>query len=252
MLAAVFCAAGAGSFVDTVVDKRKMLSDSLLTQILSSDDLITNRNGTGNLYNVKGSGTTSWADDTFIQRVAPATLRVISNINLDGDLGAGGSLTAQSLTVEGRIAGSNLRRGGTPSGPATLGDIQQSTDGRLYVYQSSGWQEIATVASAIPVGTVLTSLVDPTAMVGGWLVLDGTAITESTYATPFAIPALAPYITGGSAPTRTMTLPDALGQRMLLGSATAAVMGGMSSISVLLANMPAHKHNVPSRTPTAA
>jgi hypothetical protein len=244
VLAAVFCPAGAGSLVDNVIDKRKFLSDALLTKRAALDPLVANRNGSGDMFRITGAGVTSWADDTIMWRAGAKTLQITENLNVEGDLHVGDAITAQSLYAEGKVRGSNLQQGFNLPASASQGDLFQSDAGHLMIWQGTSWKEIATVESAIPVGAVITSLVAPGAMSAGWLALAGQVIQEGVYPTPFAIPALGPYIiAGGTAPTRSMTLPDAR-NRMLMGAATAAVMNGSNSISLLLANLPPHKHNV--------
>jgi len=247
VLAAVFCPAGASSYVDNVIDKRKMLSDALLTKRAALDPLVTNRNGTGNLYSITGDGTTAWSNDTILRRVGAKTLQVTENLNVEGDLSVGDAITTGTLYAEGRVQSSNLRTGTNfPLNGNSQGDLFQHDTGKLYIYSGTSWKEIATVESAIPVGAVITSMVAPDAMSAGWLSLAGQTIQESATPTPFAIPALGPYITGGTAPNRTMKLPDARG-RMLMGTLLGGIAGdmkGSSTISLLLANMPPHKHGV--------
>jgi hypothetical protein len=252
VLAAVFCPAGAGSYVDNVIDKRKMLSDALLTKRAALDPLVANRNGSGDMFRITGDGATSWADDTVLRRISAKTLQVTENLNVEGDLHVGDAITAQSLYAEGKVRGSNLQQGFNLPASANQGDLFQSDAGALLIWQGTAWEEIATVKSSIPVGSVITSLIAPAGMSAGWVALAGQVIQEDVYATPFAIPALAPYIVvGGTAPHRSMTLPDARG-RMLMGAlsgAAAAKMDGSNSLAVLLANMPPHKHDVKT-TPT--
>jgi hypothetical protein len=206
VLAAVFCPAGAGSLVDNVIDKRKFLSDALLTKRAALDPLVANRNGSGDMFRITGAGVTSWADDTIMWRAGAKTLQITENLNVEGDLHVGDAITAQSLYAEGKVRGSNLQQGFNLPASASQGDLFQSDAGHLMIWQGTSWKEIATVESAIP--------------------------------------ALGPYIiAGGTAPTRSMTLPDAR-NRMLMGAATAAVMDGSNSISLLLANLPPHKHGV--------
>ena len=245
-LAAVFCPAGASTYVDNVIDKRKMLSDSLQTKIDPAASLVVNRNGTGNLFSINGSGTTVWGTDTVLQRTSAKTLQISDNLGLAGDLAVGDAITAGSLYAEGRVTGHNLRHGTVlPPTGNSLGDIFQHDTGRLYLFQASGWMEMATVASAIPVGTVITSLVAPTAIGAGWVPLDGkTVIQEDVVGSLFAIPALNGYINpGGTTGHRQMTMPDAT-SRVLLGDfVTAGTRGGSSTIAVALANLPNHKHD---------
>lgn len=245
VLAAVYCATGSSTYSDNVIDKRKFLPDSLLTKIAASSSLVANRNGTGDMFRISGDGITSWAGDTTIERISAKTLQITENLNVVGDLALGDALTAATVTATGRIAGSNLQRGATPTLPGALGDIFQGTNGKIYVYTATGWLELATLPSVTPVGMVINSLQAPSVMTPlGWVALAGDSISEDAYPSLFTIPALGSFITGGTAPHRTMKLPDSR-NRVLMGDSTqAATYGGSTTISVLLANMPRHGHNV--------
>lgn len=243
VLAVVFCAAGSSNYTDNVVDKRKFLPDSLLTKISPSASLLANRNGTGNLFGIDGSGITTWANDTLLQRSAAKTLRVSDNLVIDGDLTVGDDITADALTLTGRVTSTNLRTGAVPTVPGNLGDIYQATTGRIYVYTVSGWAELATLPSVTPVGTVINSLQPPSVMIPlGWVPINGDPVTEAAFPSLFTLAALSGYITG-VAPNRVLTMPNA-SNRVLMGDFTqAGVVGGSSAITVALANMPRHKHN---------
>jgi microcystin-dependent protein len=244
-LAAVFCNTGASDYGDNVIDKRNFILDSLLTSLSGSANLIYNQNGTGALYNVTGDGTTTWAGDTWIQRAGQATLKVHSNLTLDGGITAATDISARNLTASAKVTGTNLVNGTSIPASGTTGDLyQDGLTGRVYVWRNNQWDELATLSTSVPVGSVLTSLQDPATMGPlGWVPLDGRTVNETTYPTLFTIPALTTYITG-TAPNRSMTLPDAR-RRVLLTDFTgeAGRVGGSSTLALGLANLPAHKHN---------
>jgi hypothetical protein len=246
-LAAVLCRAGVSSFDEYVIDKRLMLRDSIQTRLADpTTPLVRNINGTADLYSVDGNGRTVWATDTWVYRSAPETLHIHENLEVEGDLAVGDDITAQSLAATGLITGSNLSKGDTLPGTGTNGDLFQSTTGRIYAYSAGAWHELVTAEGAVPVGAVITSMQSPSVMVPlGWIPLDGSTVPESA-ATPglFAIPALAPYISG-LAPNRVLTTPNAT-HRVLIAdfAAGAGVLGGESQVVLRDDQMPRHKHNV--------
>ena len=244
-LAAVFAKSGISDYSDNVIDKRNMLLDSLLTKIPPEQSLIVNRNGSGNLYSVDGTGSTGWNDDTWLARIDVATLGVRDNLQVAGRLTVNGDTTVNSLAATSKVTGSNLRNATTMPATANPGDVwQNATSGRIYVWQNGAWSEIATLASAVPVATVITSLAAPNVMVPlGWVPLDGRTVDEGTYPTLFTVPALAQYITG-TAPNRSMILPDARRRVFLTDFTAGGQLGGSNSISLLTSNLPPHKHNV--------
>jgi microcystin-dependent protein len=249
-LAAVFIPTGASSLSDNVIDKRKFVSKALLTRIASGDPLVQNLNGSGNNYLISGSGVTSWADDTWMERIAPATLRIRNNLQMSGSLTAG-PISGTTGTFTGKLTAANLVQASvTPSTvgvtPGTI--FQHQISGRLYVFQNGAWKELATLESAVPVGTIVTS-VQPKAVMTplGWVALDGATISEETYGALFTIPNLGTVI--GTPGTRTMVLPDASRRVMITDfSLPPGTSGGRSTVTVGLLNMPAHKHNVSTQT----
>ena len=130
----------------------------------AGNDLLVNRNGSGNLFQIDGAGTTSWNDDTIIERHGVGTLRITTHLRIDDTLVVGGVITAKALVATERIIGSNLRNGSTMPSDASghPGDSSSTTaTGRLYVHQGGKWEEIATVKSAMPMGSIITSLQRP-------------------------------------------------------------------------------------------
>ena len=245
-LAAVFVPTGTASLSDNVIDKRKFVSKALLTRVGAADPLVQNLNGAGNYYYVSGSGVTSWYDDTWMERVGVATLRIRNHLQVASTLSCG-ALSATTGTFSDRVSASNLVQGSalpSTSGvtPGTI--FQHETSGRIYVFQNGAWQELATLAGAVPVGTVITSVQPKAAMPFGWVALDGTIVSEETYPTLFTIPGFGSNITG-SPGHRTMTLPNA-SKRVMVTDWAASPMtpGGKETVALSLANMPAHKHNV--------
>lgn len=250
-LAAVFCVAGGGDYSDNVIDKRNMLADSLLTKLSPNADLIMNRNGSGNLFHVDGAGKTSWEGDVSIERIdfgPTGALRITPNLSVDDAITAGGNITAaKALTATLKVTGSNLRNtSALPSDASgSAGDVFTHTvSGKAYIHQGGHWEEIATLKSAMPTGTVITSLQAPSYMGPlGWISLDGSLVTEVEAPTLFTIPSLAIYINTPPSGPRTMALPDARRRVMLYSPDDVGRIGGSNTIAIGLANMPPHKHN---------
>lgn len=252
LLAAVYARSGNADYSEAVIDKRKLLAKSLLTKIGNNDPLIYNQNGSGSMFTISGDGYARWVTDTEMWRDAPGVLRVRDTVRVNKDLIAGGAITGASLTVTGKVNGSNIYSGEDyPTGTRKPGDIYQNdVSGRLYVWQKGAWKELATLDAAMPVGSILTSLMPPSVMGDlGWVLLNGATISETVYESLFTVPALFPYIIdpGGPAGQRSMKLPDSR-RRMLMASDTAAVLSepnqdGHNLVRVRTENMPPHKHN---------
>jgi hypothetical protein len=251
VLASVFAAAGGGDYSDNVIDKRNMLADSLLTKLSPGADLIMNRNGSGNLFHVDGAGKTSWEADVSIERIdfgPTGALRITPNLSVDDAITAGGNITAaKNITATQKVTGSNLRNtSALPSDASGApGDLFTHTaSGKVYVHQGGKWEEIATLKSSVPTGTVITSLQAPSYMNGlGWISLDGSIVTEVEAPSLFTIPTLTIYINTPPSGPRTMALPDARRRVLLFSPDDAGRVGGANSVSITTANMPPHKHN---------
>jgi microcystin-dependent protein len=247
-LAAVLCTAGGGDYVNFVIDKRKFLPDSLLTKIPPTNELLANRNGSGSLFRTLGDGTTSWNDDTWLQRDSEGTLRVITNLKVDAALTVGGVINAQALAATQRVTGSNLRIGNTTPDVATgsTGDIFVNTnDGTVYVFKNGAWKEMATTESAVPMGCIITSMQRPSAMPPGWVPLDGSAqVLESQQPALFALLDSWNWPRSGNTPNRVITTRNASKRVLMADFETPGSTGGTDSITIGLANLPAHTHNV--------
>ncbi len=250
LLAAVYARTGNSDFSEAIIDKRKLLSKALLTKINGSEPLVYNLNGSGSLFSISGAGHHRWNGDTEFYKSGPGRLRARTILEVEDSLIVGGAITGANLTVTGKITGSNLTSDDAPPASAGPGDLwQNSTNGRIYVWQNGAWKEMATLESAVPVGAVMTSIQTPSVMRPlGWILLNGDTVSETDVPTLFTISALQPYITGGIAPNRSMTLPDAR-RRVLMSSDTAMVLSadqpdGFNLVRVRTANMPPHKHNV--------
>jgi hypothetical protein len=249
VLASVFVPIGTSSLSDNVIDKRKFISRSLLTKIDPSAMLVQNLNNTGNHFTVTGGGSMVWEDDTFLDRSGVGTLRIRNLLTVDDGISTGGPLTAETVTAAGKVQGSNLKQSTTmpsPTGllPGTL--FQNQTNGRLYIIQNGAWQELATLANSVPVGSVITCVQPKAAMIAlGWVPLDGATITEDQYPSLFTIPGFGTIT--GTAPHRSMVLPNAE-KRVLLttwNSAPGGVGGPANNhINLSLAQMPNHDHDV--------
>lgn len=241
VLAAVFAPAGSSSFVDNVIDKRHVLSDALLTKLDPTKPLVQNVNGVGNHFLVRGDGQMTWDDDAQLLRTADMTLQVNQNLVVASDLAVGDDITADAVTTVGRVASSNLRGGTALPGSGNPGDLfQNTTTGRIYLWQNAAWQELATISGAVPVGAIIQSVVAPSVMTPlGWVALSGQPIQREQYPHLFDIPALSTFVTGD-----TMVLPDA-SQRVLLTDFTGAGrIGGASSVVLSTSHLPSHNHSI--------
>ena len=249
LLASVFCPAGESNYSNNVIDKRRMMPLSLLTKVNAGDPLIVNRNGAGNLFAATGQGDLTWSGDTVLKRSAAKTLQVTENLVVDKAITAGEGITAKSLTTTERITGSNLINDTALPGTAEQGAIfQNRTNGKLYVRQGGSWQEIATVASAVPVATIITSLAPPDVMGPlGWYAFNGQTVTEGQAPTLFPpnLTTLAAYITG-TTPNRVLTLPNLNRRLFMVDFTDPGRFGGNTAnntVTLNLAQMPVHKHN---------
>ena len=248
VLAAVFAPAGVSDYSSNVTDKRKFLSKALLTKIPPGDPLVYNKNNTGVHYQTSGAGDTWWEGDTRLWRSNPHELSIDQDLKVLGDLNVGDDITCDALTGTGRVQGSNLVSGSTLPGTATPGTIYQDDSGHIYVWRNGAWKELATLDATSPVGTIIQSIQAPSVMQSlGWVALNGATITEAQYGSLFTIPALAGNITG-TAPNRSMVLPKADGKVMVTQwGVTPGTTGGnqnSNTITLGMANMPKHRHNV--------
>jgi len=243
LLASVFCPTGASTYANNVVDKRRFVAKALLTKIAASDELIRNVNGNGNYYFVRGDGRAEWSGDTFMYRTGVRTLRIEDFLQLVG-ITASGDILCKNLHGTESVTAPNLIWDTTAPSDSPLGAIWQSKAGRVYVMTVNGWQELATLAGAVPVGSMIQSLEPPSVMVPmGWVPLLGQTISEASYPSLFGLVSLQGYISG-IAPNRTMTLPNATGRVLMsIGSGTAGAVGGSNSITLTPAQLPKHRHN---------
>ena len=247
-LASVLCTAGGGSYTDNVIDKRKILADSLLTKIPAANELLANRNGAGNLFRVDGAGTTSWNDDTIIRRHDVGTLRISTHLRIDDTLVVGGITTTRALVATERVTGSNLRNGSTTpaDGDGHSGDLfQHNGDGTLWLHQGGKWEQMATVKAAMPVGSIITSLQRPASMPPGWVPLDGSAqVFQSTQPELFALLDSWGWPKSGINPNQVITTRNANKRVLMVDSDAAGSLGGSSTATIGITHLPAHAHNV--------
>jgi microcystin-dependent protein len=248
LLAAVFCGAGGSDFSNNVIDKRKFIADSLRTKIPSTDNLIINRNGSTNLYQVNGEGYTTWNGDATLRRKEFGVLEITRDLEVFNKLTAGGVFSAASVTARsGPVIGTNLRRGDVPD-PATgtIGDLFQSTTtGLVYSRTAEGWVQLVAGDSVTPYGTVIYSLRPRDEMEPlGWLPLMGQEIVESNQNKRlFDIPFLRSQATG-TVGSRRVRLPNMSQRFPKADFATPGTVGGSSTITVGMVNMPTHQHDV--------
>ena len=268
VLASVYCKAGAATFADYIIDKRKFLQTALLTKVATDDDLIRNFNAPGtnpgdpalNHYMVKGDGQTIWANDTYLQRISTGKLQASQDFKITRTLEVGANITAAEsiVSTQGRITTRNFRTDqnkpvADPSMYDRPGDLwQDAVGGRLYIRRSLGsgwaWQELATTESTVPLGTVINSLLAPDQMIPlGWYPLDGSLINETVETQRlFTIPALASNITG-TAPNRSLRMPNLSRRMQMTDFGGANKTGGDYDYNILeltSVNIPRHHHSV--------
>ena len=265
LLAIVFCPSNTGDFNENVVDKRKFLPKALLTKVSATDMLVQNRNATGNYFTINGQGDMEWTGpigtrplkptgtDVRVFRNAPQTLRIEDFLEVGSKLtvtGSGGVISDGPVrSVLYSVSGVNLRQGSavpaTAYTNAPLGSLYQQSDGRIWVMQTAGWVEIASIANAAPVGTIIQSLEDPDVMLAmGWVPLNGQSVSETQFPNLFRIAALSDGRATGSAPNRTMTLPNMTNRVLVTNFEDAGVLGGSNNRTLAVDHLPAHKHNV--------
>lgn len=241
LLAAIFCST-TGAYDDNVIDKRKFLPLSLLSKVAATDALVQNRNGSGDYFRVNGDGSMYWANGILLAKISGTALRVepkVSTAALDVD----GQIATGSVVASALVTGANLVRTTPRPATAAVGAFYQDpATGVPSYFDGSAWQAISSADVLLPPGTVITSILSS---MPGWVKLDGSAISEATYPRLFALPQLAGFITSGTTPNRTMTLPDTR-NRVLMGGQTALATGGRANnvISLTTANMPRHNHKV--------
>src|SRR5580765_650511 len=247
VLAAVFVPTAVSDLSSNVIDKRKFVSNGLLTKINPSLPLIQNLNNVGDHFRVTGGGVITWEGDTTLSRTSIGTLTLDGALNVLDGIVTNSVFASATLTATGRVQGANLASGPSLPGSAANGSIfQNETDGRIYVRKAGAWAELATVNGTVPTGTIIDSVEIPDVMIPrGWVPLDGRTISEATYLSLFNLTQLAGYINGVS-PNRTMTLPNANGRVRMTAQSGIGNLGGPTSNqrSLTVDNLPRHRHNV--------
>lgn len=220
----------------SAIDKRLFLGNGASGWVGPSEKFLHHRTGDGTNFAVLGDGTVQWGtgSDPKIYRSLDA-LRVNSDLVLDGHVSVDGVLSGTSAAFTGNVTAANLRRGSSApsSGDGTAGDLYQRTDGSLYLRGASSWQQILPTTS--PVGTLISSI-SATAPAGGWLAMGGT-YSGTDYPDLWDI---LPSAWKDEA-TTSFTLPS-MGGRTLVGATGAVQTGGSSSVQLVEANLPSHKH----------
>lgn len=257
LIAVVYNESTITNFEDYVIDKRNMLAPVFATAAAADTTIIRNIDSGVDTFRVNADGRIEWHNnDAALYRAAAGNIRIKSTLSVDDDLTVGSDITAgQTISATGTTTGSNLRVGTSSPGStaAANGSIFQTSfgDGTAYLRRNGVWEEIATIESAIPVGTIIQSMDSTLGAPGtGWLRLDGhsnTAITEGgDYDSLFGLDGLAAFISG-TAPNRSLTVPDATG-RFLIGGphAYGSPLGGATNGAVTIGttNLPAHTHSV--------
>lgn len=251
VLAAVFCPAGSSDLANNVIDKRRFVAKKLLTKIPAGENLVRNVNGTGDYFHINGDGAMEWSGDTAMWRIDVATLRIRSYLTVDETITAHNLNVGNTISAGGLLSGSNLIPATTAPTNANTGAIFQDTvSGRVYVRRAGKWEELATLAGAVPVGAVISSIEPPAVMEPlGWVVFGTTINEEPRYAKLFTLQALQRYIVAGT--PRTMVLPSAAGY-VLCGGGPGWAHGQIgvlrapnvdNMVTLTINNMPNHGHN---------
>jgi microcystin-dependent protein len=175
-------------------------------------------------------------------------LQITPDLQVTNTIYAGGAIgSAKNIYATEKVTGSNLRNASALPSDASgaTGDLfTHTSSGKVYVHQGGHWEEIATLRSSVPTGTVITSLQAPSYMTPlGWIALDGSVVTEVEALSLFDIPALSIYINTPPSGPRTMALPDARRRVLLYSPDDAGRLGGANSFTIGIPNMPLHKHN---------
>jgi hypothetical protein len=222
-----------------VIDKRLMLMDRFTTAV-GSGSVLHNAdpaNPTVTKFDIDYQGRMGWdGDGTALSRVSspPKTLKVEDNLNVVGNLNAAALAVSGNFTATGTVVSSNLRQGtGNPTGTANKGDLYRDTNtGFLWVYQASGWTQLAT--SPIPAGFAMPSFT--TTAPAGWLLCDGSTKLKTEVGGLWT--ARPDWITDADH----MKLPDC--RNRFFGWGQPGVPGGNTStkVPITIANLPAHRH----------
>lgn len=244
LLAAVFCPAGSSSFSNTVSDKRFFLQSTYVATGTGTDTVLINKNGAIDTFKIDAAGRIEWNDgDTYLYRESAASLRLHSNLGIDGTLQVTGNTTLTgTLAVGGTLTSANFIKQDGSFPTADDGTILQK-DGLVYIRRDGSWEQLISAGDAggDQPGDIKQSMRSPEQM-PGWLPFDGRTIFESAYAQLFDVVGLAAFITG-TAPNRVMVLPNAT-DRVLINSNTPGQTGGSDTVQLTTTNMPAHTHGV--------
>ena len=124
---------------------------------------------------------------------------------------------------------------------------QNKSNGKIFVWRNNAWEELATIKSANPPGTIITSLENPSVMSPlGWIPLDGRKVYETDEPSLFEVTGMAHLIVNDT--PRYINLPNA--QQAGDGAATGTAKAGLkvsphlnNLITLQVANMPRHGHN---------
>ena len=116
--------------------------------------------------------------------------------------------------------------------PGALGDLfQDQTNGGLWSYEGTGWARLSTVP--IPPGMIMGTMRSDEPM--GWLRMDGRSVDQPTAGGLWAA-----FPEWRSADGTKLKLPDARGR--YLRHAQLNLQDGADSVTLQVANMPAHRH----------
>ena len=219
-----------------------------VSTVTGTTPILLNRYGGSDTFRIDAAGRIEWNDsDTYLYRTGVGNLRLHSTLTLDGNLLAGGDVTVSGdTTVSGTVRATNLRKltDGSAFPSAPQGTLLQ-LNGKVYIQTAASapmsWEQVTTANESNQPGDVKQSLRSP-AQMPGWLLMDGSTISETQYPQLFTVDGLADYIIPGS--PRVMVLPDATDRILLPTQNNPGVIGGSSTVLISLNNLPAHVHGV--------
>lgn len=248
LLAAVYCPSGSALFDLYVSDKRRILAPLSVSSSTGANTVLLNRYSGVDTFRIDASGRMEWNNsDTYLYRTGTESLRLHSNLTLDGALVVGSSVTTSGgVAASGTLQGSNLVTlpNGSAFPTAPQGTILQ-LNGKVYIQTASTapmvWEQITTASATHQPGDIKQSMRSPSQM-PGWILFNGQTVTETQYPQLFEVEGLQQFIQAGS--PRVMVLPDAT-QRTLLPTANdPGKTGGSSTVLISLENIPTHVHGV--------
>ena len=237
VLASVYCDATSGNFANNIVDKRKLLSTA------AADEDRRPRASWSATSTTRPTITSSRVMVARRGRRTPAcTGRLLETLTIEDNLVVT-DITAEDVQATGDInatgllTASNFRRGTSLPLSANDGDFfVQTSTGNLYIWFDGAWSQLASMSATqgvVPFGTVIYSLQIASVMRPlGWFPMDGTERSWRPSTNDLRHP-VGGTITG-TAPNRTVMLPDLNRRTMIVDFAAPHQLGGLANNSLTL------------------